>query len=261
MTSPTSEKADEVATSREKLKDGAVELIKFVLGAAAVYLFIITFVFRTFFIPSASMQPTLEVHDRVFVLNFLNGWSRFSLPLFQLSEMLPKGDGRILGGLPKRGAVVVFADPDRRKRQHLIKRVIGLPGDVIQLRDGRLYINDELVPRDEKGRVRYRDYRGVIQEATLYEETLPGGKKHMIYERSDAEPVDDTEPITVRRHHVFVMGDNRDESNDSRVIGLIPAERLVGPAITVFFTFADCNKKDARANDLQCPKGRLFRPL
>jgi signal peptidase I len=242
----------------EKIKRETIEFVRFILGAAVVFMIITTVGFRTFYIPSGSMEPTLEVGDRVIVLNFVYGWSRHSLQ-FGLGAGLPEGDGRILGRLPGRGDVIVFRHPERR--EHLIKRVIGLPGDRIQMREGRLFINGEIVPRDLRGAVSYRNYSGVrVNDINRYEETLPGGVTHAIYEETDQGFADDTPEITVPDGHVFVMGDNRDNSQDSRSpLGAVPAEFIVGRAVTVLFTLHSCDREEG----LSCPRmwDRVWRGL
>ncbi|MCG8441778.1 MAG: signal peptidase I [Caulobacterales bacterium] len=248
----------------ERIRRESVELVRFLAGAAVVYLAITTLLFRTFYIPSSSMEPTLEVSDRVLVLNFIYGWSRHSLP-FGLGAPLPEGDGRILGRMPARGDVVVFRHPD--KRQHLIKRVIAVPGDVVRVDAGRVYLNDELVPREMEELVRYRDYRPTrdINTALRFAETLPGGRSHRIYERAESDGLeligryDDAGAFTVPDNRLFVMGDNRDESEDSRSNSLsyVPVENVVGKAVTVLFTLKRCKREPT----LQCPSGRVWRPL
>ncbi|CAN0258671.1 unnamed protein product, partial [Chrysoparadoxa australica] len=122
------------------------ETIRFLGGVVAVWFVLVTFVFAAFHIPSESMQPAIQVGDRVLVSKFAYGYSRHSLPL-GLGYVLPGNwSGRLLGSTPKRGDVVVVRDP--AQGINLIKRVIGLPGDRMEMRAGRLYINDELVPRD-----------------------------------------------------------------------------------------------------------------
>jgi signal peptidase I len=238
-----------------RVKTEVIELIRFILGAAVIYLLITSLIFRSFYIPSGSMEPTLQVRDHVIVLNFPYGWSRHSIQL-GLGAWLPRGEGRILGGAPARGDVIVFRHPE--KREHLIKRVIGLPGDTIQVRDGRLYINDEVVPRELRGPVAYRNRSGRIVEPTLYEEVLPNGVRHKIYELGDDYPYDNTQRFIVPENRVFVMGDNRDDSLDSRSeLGVIPIENIVGRAATVLFTFHRCKREPG----LTCPTGRVWRPL
>ena len=238
-----------------KIKAEAIELVRFILGAAAIYLVITSLIFRSFYIPSGSMEPTLEVNDHVIVLNFAYGWSRHSVQL-SLGTWLPRGEGRVLGRLPKRGDVIVFRHPERR--EHLIKRVIGLPGDTIQVREGRLYINNEIVPRELRGDVTYRKRNGGVVTATLYDEVLPNGDTHKIYELGDDFPYDNTQRFIVPENRVFVMGDNRDDSLDSRSeLGAIPVENIVGKAATVFFTLHRCKREPG----LTCPTGRVWRPL
>jgi signal peptidase I len=242
----------------ERLKHEAMEIVRALVGAFIVYLLITTVLFRSFYIPSGSMEPTLEVSDHVIVLNFVYGWSRHSLQL-GLGNLLPPSKGRLFGRMPNRGDVIVFRHPKPDNREHLIKRVIGLPGDKVQVKEGRLYINGEVVPRKPMGQVAYRDYHGEIERPMLYEETLPGGKRHAIYERGDDEALDNTIVYTVPEGHVFVMGDNRDASADSRVpeTGYIPVENIVGQAVTVLFTLHHCKREEG----LTCPTGRVLHLL
>lgn len=254
-----SDESQTASLTVDKIKREVIEFIRFILGAAVVFMIITTVAFRTFYIPSGSMEPTLEVEDRVIVLNFVYGWSRHSLQ-FGLGNYLPQGDGRILGRMPGRGDVIVFRHPDPREREHLIKRVIGLPGDVIEMREGRLFINGEIVPRDLRGEVSYQTHLRGIVSPNLYDETLPNGVRHHIYELADDENLDDTPPFTVPEGHVFVMGDNRDSSNDSRgTLGPIPVENIVGRAVTVLFTLHSCRQEEG----LTCPRtwDRMWRGL
>ena len=235
-----------------------VEIVRFLGGVIAVWLVLVTFGFAAFHIPSESMQPTLEVGDRVLVSKWAYGYSRHSLPL-GAGYLLPEDmNGRIAWGDPQRGDVVVFRDEVQEK--NLIKRVIGLPGDTIEVREGRLYINGELAERDLQDVRRYRPYdrpNSTIQ-AAVYVETLPNGVEHLIYEEADDRDLDDYGPLTVRPGHVFVMGDNRDRSSDSRAsLGEIPVEAVVGRAETVLFTFARCRREEG----VYCPTGRVWRGL
>ncbi len=234
------------------------ETVRFLGGVIGVWFVLVTFVFAAFHIPSESMQPGLQVGDRVLVSKFAYGYSRHSLPL-GIGYALPDSmSGRLFGSTPDRGDVVVVRDPDQGI--NLIKRVVGLPGDRIEMRAGRLFINGDRVPREPQGTVRYRDRNGVLVEAAVYLETLPGGDVHEIYERSDTAPLDDVGPFVVPEGNLFLMGDNRDASADSRVaagLGYVHRDEVVGQARTVLFTFASCREEDG----LHCPPWRVWRPL
>jgi signal peptidase I len=238
-----------------------VETVRFVAGVAAVWLGLVTFGFAAFHIPSESMQPSLEVGDRVLVSKWAYGYSVHSLPL-GIGYMLPDNwNGRLAWHNPQRGDVVVFRDERQSPPRNLIKRVIGIEGDVIEMRQGQLYLNGEPVPRELIEVRSYRDHpRDNIVTATLFEETLPGGRDHPIYERGDNYQLDNYGPVTILPGTVFVMGDNRDASNDSRASngpGLVPLENVVGRAETVLFTFERCRREDG----LYCPRGRVWRGL
>lgn len=237
------------------------ETIRFIAGVAAVWFFIVTLIFAPFHIPSESMQPSLEVGDRVLVSKWAYGYSRHSLPL-GLGYYLPDSwNARILGRTPQRGDVVVFRNPESRR--NLIKRVIGLPGDIITYRDGRLYINGELVHREPVDTRVYRAHRGPTVEVEAYEEMLPGGHDHMIYEQTDMGRADNRGPYRVPDGHAFVMGDNRDSSTDSRFPpgeggpGYVRLSEIVGRAETVMFTFHRCREEEG----YYCPTGRVWRGL
>jgi signal peptidase I len=195
-----------------------------------------SFLFQPFNIPSESMKPTLLVGDFLFVSKYSYGYSRHSLPF-----SLPLIPGRIFFSPPKRGDVVVFKTP-ADNRTDLIKRVIGLPGDEIQVTRGVLYINGTAVPRRDLGPYVSTDPRtGVPTTGTLYEETLPNGVSYTTLDlgRSDE---DDTDVFKVPAGHYFMMGDNRDNSADSRIptlyggVGYVPAENLEGKAQIFFFS-------------------------
>lgn len=242
--------------------DEVLEIVRFLAGVIAVWLGLVTFGFAAFHIPSGSMQPSLEVGDRVLVSKWAYGYSVHSLPL-GIGYMLPDSwNGRIAWHDPRRGDVIVFRDERQDPARNLIKRVIGIEGDVIEMREGRLYLNGEIVPREFDEVRAYRDYgpRTGIVTATHYIETLPGGREHEIYEQGDDERLDNYGPVTVRPGTVFVMGDNRDASKDSRAQGgpgLVPLENVVGRAETVLFTFERCRREEG----LYCPGGRVWRGL
>jgi signal peptidase I len=182
-----------------------------------------------FYVPSASMEPTLLIGDALLASKYPYGYSTASMPIH---VSFPE-TSRVFGELPERGDVVVFRWPGDRG-QVWVKRVIGLPGDRIALHEGRVYINGEPVQlvRDGSGEVERED--GSRVTAARYVETLPNGRKHPIFKLVPSEPLDEMAQITVPSGHLFVMGDNRDNSADSRVpvrdggIGLLPVGDLVG---------------------------------
>ncbi len=209
------------------------EFVKTACLAVFIALVIRSVFFEPFHIPSSSMKPTLLVGDYLFVNKPAYGYSRFSFP-FGIAPI----EERIWAKEPTRGDVVVFAKPGNTGTDY-IKRVIGMPGDIIQVRRGRLYINNDLIPRERVGEVEIKDDRGRKQVLTEYIETLPNGVVHNIYEVSDREILDDTDIYTVPQGHYFMMGDNRDNSQDSRVaslVGPVPFENIVGRADFLFYS-------------------------
>jgi signal peptidase I len=208
-----------------KKAGGIAETARTIAYAAIVALVVRTFLFEPFNIPSGSMLPTLLVGDYLFVSKYAYGYSKHSVPF---SPNL--FSGRVLEQQPERGDVVVFKLPSDNRTDY-IKRVIGLPGDRLMVRDGILHINGVPVTRQK--------INGEDPEApggTIYLETLPNGVTHRIREVSDDEFGDNTREYEVPPGHYFVMGDNRDNSQDSRFIGPIPAENLVGRAEILFFS-------------------------
>ena len=218
----------------EKKEEKFSDTIKTLVLAILIAVIIRSFWFEPFRIPSGSMYPTLRVGDFLFVSKYTYGYSKHSFPF----SMIPI-PGRIWYDEPKRGDIVVFKYPKDNKTD-FIKRVIGLPGDKIKLEDGRLYINGEQVERTQvEDYVIFDDMTntGVYPQ---YEETLPGGVKHKILEISDKMPLDSFEEVTVPENHFFMMGDNRDRSDDSRKnVGFVPKENLVGKARILFFSYGD----------------------
>jgi signal peptidase I len=214
-----------------KKQEGFWETVRTMIYAILMAVVVRTFLFEPFNIPSGSMIPTLLVGDYLFVSKYSYGYSRHSFP-FSLVPM----SGRIFEHEPARGDVVVFKYPRDNKTDY-IKRVIGLPGDRIQMQDGRLFINGTLVSREKVDDFVYRDTAGSVLRALQYKETLPGGKVHYILEDGDNRRYDNTPEVTVPEGHYFMMGDNRDHSADSRAdVGFVPAENLVGRAEFLFFS-------------------------
>jgi signal peptidase I len=187
-----------------------------------------------FYVPSGSMEPTLLIGDALLASKYPYGYGTASLPI-QIN--LPE-TSRMFGATPKRGDVVVFRWPGDRS-QAWVKRVVGLPGDRIQMRQGQLFINDRAASLKPDGIGEAEDDNGGSEPAYRYIETLPNGVAHAIFKLHDNGRLDNTPEVTVPPDRLFVMGDNRDNSADSRVplreggVGLLPMDNLVGRADAV----------------------------
>jgi signal peptidase I len=213
----------------EKKSDGFREIAKTVGYAILIALVIRTFLFEPFRIPSGSMIPSLLVGDYLFVAKYSYGYSKYSFPMSP--DLF---SGRIMEGEPKRGDVVVFRQPPHPEID-FIKRIVGLPGDHIQMKKGILNINGVPVMRDPMPN--YVDEQG--NSYIQYIETLPNGVKHRIIEmQGDDGGLDNTKEFIVPPGYYFAMGDNRDDSMDSRTdeVGYVPAENLIGKAEIIFFS-------------------------
>ena len=181
--------------------------------ALGLVLIVRTVAAEPYSVPTPSMVPTLMVGDKLLASKYAYGYSRYSSPI----GLMPDFKGRVLDHAPERGDVIVFRLP-RDTTETYVKRVIGLPGDRVQMRDGRLYINGALVPREEAGAFK-TELSGHPFTLRRYIETLPGGRAHDVLEISDHEALDNTQEFVVPAGHFFMMGDNRDDSLDSREIG------------------------------------------
>ncbi len=224
--------------AQKPVKDegGILETIKVVVQALLIALVIRTLLFQPFNIPSGSLIPTLLIGDYLFVSKYTYGYSKHSVPFSP-----PLFSGRVWAAEPKRGDIAVFKLPTDNSTDY-IKRVIGLPGERIQMIDGVLHINNQPVKRERVGDYVTQDNWGRSAPVVQYRETLPNGASHMIIEREgDGGTFDNTVVFTVPAGHYFMMGDNRDNSLDSRdrSVGYVPFENFVGRAEIIFFSIED----------------------
>jgi signal peptidase I len=218
-----------------KKADSFKETVMTVVYAVLIAIGIRTVAYEPFNIPSGSMKPTLLVGDYLFVSKFSYGYSRYSFP-FGL-PLIP-GPGRVFFDAPERGDVAVFKLPSDNSTDY-IKRIIGLPGDSIQVLGGILHINGTPVKRERTSDFVDQDEYGHVKRISRYVETLPNGREHYILEdRGDRWISDNTRVYTVPEGHFFAMGDNRDNSADSRFpeVGYVPIQNLVGRAEFLFFS-------------------------
>lgn len=213
-----------------------VEIVKTVAYALLIALFLRVLFFQPFTIPSASMEPTLLEGDYIIVSKYSYGYSRHSIPFSP-----PIFKGRIMERAPERGDVVVFKLP-RDGRTDYIKRLIGVPGDRVQMRGGRLWLNGKEVARQELPPVMIDSGFGFTRNVQRFQETFPNGRKFVTYDFGPDGEVDNTPTFVVPEGHYFFMGDNRDNSLDSRVpteigVGFVPAENLVGKAQIILLSW------------------------
>lgn len=219
----------------QKKEESLADTLKTVFWAILIAVTIRTFLFEPYKIPSGSMYPTLQVGDFLFISKYTYGYSKHSFPF-----SFPNFDGRIWEDLPQRGDVVVFKYPGDNKTDY-IKRIIGLPGDKVQVKNGRLYINDVIAPREEVGKYTIDEYVIMPVDFMEYRETLPEGKSYNILELSDnVRGIDNTIEFEIPSGNYFMMGDNRDNSNDSRKdVGFVPLENIEGKARFLFYSHDD----------------------
>ncbi len=223
-----------MSENAKKLRSSSVaENARTIIYALLIALFIRAFLFQPFFIPSSSMESTLLVGDYLFVSKYSYGYSKHSLPFSP-----PLFSGRLMGAQPTRGDIAVFKQPSDNHTD-FIKRVIGLPGDSVQMKEGVLYLNDRPVPRVRVDDFIYRDVAGNVRRVPQYKETLPNGVSYITLDMNKNSVWDNTGLYIVPQGHYFMMGDNRDNSSDSRVadsVGYVPFENLIGKAQIIFFS-------------------------
>jgi signal peptidase I len=233
--------------AKKQAGDSWVETIKTIVYALLIAFVIRTFLFQPFNIPSGSMENTLLIGDYLFIEKFSYGYSRHSFPF-----SIPPFQGRVFGSSAQRGDVVVFKMPNADSPDYMkdfIKRVIGLPGDRVQMIDGQLHLNGRPIPK-----VRVADYvtaeppcpmatdagQDGFYHVPRYRETLPGGKSYYVLDCMPEGPSDNTQVYVVPPGHYFMMGDNRDNSADSRAdVGYVPAENFEGRAVILFFSIGE----------------------
>ncbi len=258
MSSTSSKTEAPSAKPKKTFRQMVVEELKFIAGLLVFLFVFFNLVFGHYKIPSESMQPTLEVGDHLYVSKFSYGFSRHSL-ILGLHKLPFLKDGRIFAKMPKRGDVIVFRHPV--SSQVMIKRLVGLPGDQVQTRQGRLYVNGALIDRTDREQFSYREHRGNVTEISAYQEILPGEKRaHGIYERNDFDRLDNTGPFIIPDDKFFFMGDNRDNSQDSRAPGgpgFVPFDYLIGRAEMMVYSLKRCKKEEG----LRCPGFRAFKKL
>ena len=231
-------KADKTK-DEDETKGGVGEFVSTILWAIGIMLVVRIFLLEPFTIPSGSMVPTLTKGDYIITSKFTVGYGKYSaMPL-----PFPVQKGRLFEHDLKRGDVIVFRPEGDNK--NFVKRLVGLPGDQIQMKEGRLFLNGEQVPVAENGAFDYNDSRGNIEVSELLTETFPGGHAHQILDAQKDSPLDRTDIRTVPAGYYFMMGDNRDHSYDSRVTvadggaGIVPKENIIGRAEIILLSVDD----------------------
>ena len=222
-----------VATAKKKEEGGFLETLKVITHALIIAVVIRTMLFQPFSIPSGSMKETLLVGDYLFVSKFSYGYSKYSIPFSP-----PLFSGRIWGAAPERGDIAVFKLPADNATDY-IKRVIGMPGDRIQMIDGVLNINGQAVAKERIDDWIETEPSGRQVRVPRFRETLPNGVTYETLDLVENGFYDNTPVYEVPANHYFMMGDNRDNSTDSRVlsaVGYVPYENLIGRAEIIFFS-------------------------
>jgi signal peptidase I len=214
------------------MKEKIIENIKTIIYALIIALIIRSFLFQPFYIPSSSMEPNLLIGDRLFVSKYSYGYSRHSFPFS------PKVfEDRFLSKTPKRGDVIVFKTPSDNRTDY-IKRLIGLPGDTVQIINEELFLNGLKIKKEKLNiSIKINCSKQNVQ-SDFYEETLPNGTKYIATYRSDGT-MKNTDKFLVPKNHYFFLGDNRDCSKDSRYlssVGYVSFNNLVGKAQIIFFS-------------------------
>ena len=213
---------EKAAANPSKQEDGWAETLRTVFWALVIAAVLRTLLYQPFTIPSESMRPQLLVGDYLIASKYTYGYSHYSLPFGP-----PLFKGRIFARQPKRGDIVVFKWPRDNKTDY-IKRLIGLPGDTVQVRRGQVILNGKPVKQEFVGEESIQEHRGGTAVVTRIRETLPNGHSYITYNMTDNFRYDDTPVYRVPPGHYFMMGDNRDNSLDSRDWGFVPAVNLIG---------------------------------
>jgi len=214
------------------MKKKIIDNVKTIFYALLIAMVIRSFFFQPFYIPSSSMEPNLLVGDRLFVSKYSYGYSRHSLPFS------PKiYNKRIISKIPERGDVIVFKTPADNRTDY-VKRLIGMPGDSIQIINKELYLNDKKIKKKKMENFRKINCGNEVIEVDFYEEYLPNGKTYIAVYRKNGTMIN-TDKFIIPNNHYFFMGDNRDCSKDSRFlssVGYVNFNNLVGKAQIIFFS-------------------------
>ena len=221
-----------MADYKSKVKGSFSELFKTLMIAGSIAIIFRSIFFEPFNIPSGSMIPTLLVGDYLFVSKYSYGYSKYSFPF----GVVPIDD-RLLDENPKRGDVIVFRKPGDESIDY-IKRLIGLPGDTVQVRNGILLVNNKEAKRLKTNMGKMKNIFGQEKVFIEYKEKFENTNFHKIIESSDSDPFDNTIEFIVPENNFFFMGDNRDNSRDSRSseVGFVPKKNLIGKAQIIFFS-------------------------